>query len=271
MVLILRLVWGHLGPCWAALGPCWAALGFLGIHGATWGSHGPFLDTLMQYEGEHRQPCSAICEKKCSGRGGDQGGLVAQIGPVRSHLGPCWVALGTGVGIHWTTLGCHGPSLDTLMQHEGAQRPPYLKMCSKRPSNLNDVRGLGQDMKEVWRLVFRPMRGHLGPCCVALGTGLGIHWATRGCHGQSLGTWRHHGGKQKQPNVNMGKNPSNNTMSWRPQGVDGSPLVCQLFFWPGSGGVWRGGVHPSRFSRKEEWRIGCLEDGGGLVEPQLRI
>ena len=47
-------------------------------------------------------------------REGDEGGgFEARIRQVWGHLGPCWVALGVGLVIHWATWGCHGQSLGT--------------------------------------------------------------------------------------------------------------------------------------------------------------
>ena len=100
MVLMLGLVWAPLGLCWAA-----PRVG-LGIHWATWGCHGPFLDTLMTHTGEHRQPKLEMREKSCTYHGfralrkevREAWRLI--LGPVWGHVGSSRAAPGVDLGIH---------------------------------------------------------------------------------------------------------------------------------------------------------------------------
>ena len=149
---------------------------------------------------------------------------------ILGHVGRCWVALGTGLGIHWATWGCHGPSLDTLMQYEGEHRQPYSEICENRNNN-NDCRSLEKDIRETWSV------GHLGPCWVALGIGLGHLGAVM------ASLWAHRGSMQVNTNSQLRKCATAlaTNLVWE---VSGGRFGANSLFGRGPGAVWRGGFHP---------------------------
>ena len=112
---------------------------------------------------------------------------------------------------------------------------------------------------------------HLGPCWVVLLAGLGIHWATWRCHGQSLGTQRQHEGRQKQPHANICKiHNKNHRFGGLIGAMRGSDL--QATFRAGAPGKCGERVStPPVFGRKEGWRIGREEDWRGLEDPYLGL
>ena len=117
-----------------------------------------------------------------------------------------------GFGMPWFTWGCDGPFLDTLGHHEGEQERSNATTHIKhrRPwfSRLLD----GHE-RESWRLMVLMLGlvwAPLGLCWAALRVGLGIHWATWGCHGSFVDTLMKHEGEQRQPNLEIREEPCKN-------------------------------------------------------------
>ena len=105
-------------------------------------------------------------------------------------LGPSWALLGCSAGRFGHPLGmlgCHGPFLDALMQHEGEQRQPNLEIHDNQ-YKYDGVRVLGKEVREAWRLILVPVCGQLQLCWAALGS----IWASIGPLGAVIAcAWTH--------------------------------------------------------------------------------